>query len=145
MRAYENIKIAVAGTGYVGLSLATLLSQNHRVTAVDIVPEKVSRASRSACAKISKYFSPLPSSTTITGCSLFVFNSSNNLINRSSGSYAGITIGILLHTLFHLRKLLLRICKTLLIHTEIILDLRLCTGWSNCHPCIIFKFIIKHI
>ena len=41
MRAYENIKIAVAGTGYVGLSLATLLSQNHRVTAVDIVPEKV--------------------------------------------------------------------------------------------------------
>lgn len=41
MRAFEDIKIAVAGTGYVGLSLATLLSQNHIVTAVDIIPEKV--------------------------------------------------------------------------------------------------------
>ena len=41
MRVFEDLKIAVAGTGYVGLSLATLLSQNHRVTAVDIVPEKV--------------------------------------------------------------------------------------------------------
>ena len=37
----ENIKIAVAGTGYVGLSIATLLSQHHQVTAVDVVPEKV--------------------------------------------------------------------------------------------------------
>ena len=36
-----NIKIAVAGTGYVGLSIATLLSQHHQVTAVDVVPEKV--------------------------------------------------------------------------------------------------------
>ena len=37
----KNIKIAVAGTGYVGLSIATLLSQNHQVTAVDVIPEKV--------------------------------------------------------------------------------------------------------
>ena len=37
----KNYKIAVAGTGYVGLSIATLLSQNHHVTAVDIIPEKV--------------------------------------------------------------------------------------------------------
>ena len=37
----RNYKIAVAGTGYVGLSIATLLSQHHQVTAVDIVPEKV--------------------------------------------------------------------------------------------------------
>ena len=37
----ENIKIAVAGTGYVGLSIATLLSQHHQVTAVDVIPEKV--------------------------------------------------------------------------------------------------------
>ena len=37
----ENVKIAVAGTGYVGLSIATLLSQHHQVTAVDVIPEKV--------------------------------------------------------------------------------------------------------
>ena len=41
MRKFEELKIAVAGTGYVGLSIATLLSQHHEVTAVDIVPEKV--------------------------------------------------------------------------------------------------------
>ena len=41
MRDFNNLKIAVAGTGYVGLSLAVLLAQHHQVTAVDIVPEKV--------------------------------------------------------------------------------------------------------
>ena len=41
MRNFEDLKIAVAGTGYVGLSMAVLLSQHHDVTAVDIVPEKV--------------------------------------------------------------------------------------------------------
>ena len=41
MNKFEDLKIAVAGTGYVGLSLAVLLSQNHKVTAVDIMPEKV--------------------------------------------------------------------------------------------------------
>ena len=41
MRDFKNLKIAVAGTGYVGLSIARLLSQHHKVTAVDIVPEKV--------------------------------------------------------------------------------------------------------
>ena len=39
----EKTKIAVAGTGYVGLSIATLLSQHHHVTAVDVVPEKVDK------------------------------------------------------------------------------------------------------
>ena len=39
--ATDNMKIAVAGTGYVGLSIATLLSQHHQVVAVDVVPEKV--------------------------------------------------------------------------------------------------------
>ena len=41
-----NINIAVAGTGYVGLSIATLLSQHHHVTAVDVIPEKVELINR---------------------------------------------------------------------------------------------------
>lgn len=48
---FDSLKIAVAGTGYVGLSLATLLSQHHQVTAVDIIPEKVE--------KINKRISPI--------------------------------------------------------------------------------------
>lgn len=51
MRNFEDLKIAVAGTGYVGLSMATLLSQNHQVTAVDVIPEKVE--------KINKRISPI--------------------------------------------------------------------------------------
>jgi len=43
MNDLSNIKIAIAGTGYVGLSIATLLSQHHDVTAVDIIPEKVDK------------------------------------------------------------------------------------------------------
>lgn len=43
MRDFKDIKIAVAGTGYVGLSIATLLSQHHHVTAVDVIPEKVDK------------------------------------------------------------------------------------------------------
>ena len=51
MRDFKDIKVAVAGTGYVGLSIATLLSQNHQVTAVDVIPEKVE--------KINKRISPI--------------------------------------------------------------------------------------
>ena len=43
MKEFKDIKIAVAGTGYVGLSIATLLSQHHHVTAVDVIPEKVKK------------------------------------------------------------------------------------------------------
>lgn len=43
MNKFNDIKIAVAGTGYVGLSIATLLSQHHQVTAVDVIPEKVEK------------------------------------------------------------------------------------------------------
>ena len=43
MREFKDIRVAVAGTGYVGLSIATLLSQHHHVTAVDVIPEKVEK------------------------------------------------------------------------------------------------------
>ena len=43
MNDFKDIKVAVAGTGYVGLSIATLLSQHHEVTAVDVIPEKVEK------------------------------------------------------------------------------------------------------
>lgn len=60
MNTFENLKIAVAGTGYVGLSMATLLSQNHQVTAVDVIPEKVekinNRMSPIQDEYIEKYF-----------------------------------------------------------------------------------------
>ena len=60
MRAYQDLKIAVAGTGYVGLSMATLLSQCHEVVAVDVIPEKVekinNRVSPIQDEYIEKYF-----------------------------------------------------------------------------------------
>ena len=51
MREFKDIKVAVAGTGYVGLSIAILLSQHHNVTAVDVIPEKVE--------KLNKRISPI--------------------------------------------------------------------------------------
>ena len=60
MRNFEDLQIAVAGTGYVGLSIATLLSQHHKVTAVDVIPEKVekinTRISPIQDEYIEKYF-----------------------------------------------------------------------------------------
>ena len=60
MKAYKDLKIAVAGTGYVGLSMATLLAQHHSVTAVDVIPEKVEkinhRVSPIQDEYIEKYF-----------------------------------------------------------------------------------------
>ena len=46
MNTFKKIKVAVAGTGYVGLSIATLLAQHHQVTAVDVIPEKVEMLNR---------------------------------------------------------------------------------------------------
>ena len=43
MLKFEDLKIAVAGTGYVGMSMATLLAQHHEVMAVDVIPEKVEK------------------------------------------------------------------------------------------------------
>ena len=61
MRNFKDLRIAVAGTGYVGLSMATLLSQKHDVVAVDVIPEKVEkinkRISPIQAEYIEKYFS----------------------------------------------------------------------------------------
>ena len=60
MKAYKDLRIAVAGTGYVGLSMATLLAQHHNVTAVDVIPEKVEKINRRVSPiqdeYIEKYF-----------------------------------------------------------------------------------------
>src|SRR5574344_1800808 len=77
MRNSEDLKIAVAGTGYVGLSMATLLSQNHQVTAVDVIPEKVekinNRVSPIQDEYIEKYFAEknLNLSATLDGATAY--------------------------------------------------------------------------
>lgn len=66
----QDIKIAVAGTGYVGLSIATLLSQHHQVTAVDVIPEKVNLINRRKSPiqdeYIEKYLAEKPLTLTAT-------------------------------------------------------------------------------
>ena len=77
MRNFEDLKIAVAGTGYVGLSMATLLSQKHQVTAVDVIPEKVekinNRVSPIQDEYIEKYFAEkeLKLSATLDGATAY--------------------------------------------------------------------------
>ena len=64
MNDFKDIKIAVAGTGYVGLSIATLLSQHHHVTAVDVIPEKVEKLNNKISPiqddYIEKYLAEMP-------------------------------------------------------------------------------------
>ncbi len=77
MRNFEDLKIAVAGTGYVGLSIATLLAQKHQVTAVDVIPEKVekinNRISPIQDNYIEKYFAEkeLNLTATLDGASAY--------------------------------------------------------------------------
>lgn len=70
MTNFKDLKIAVAGTGYVGLSIATLLSQHHQVTAVDVIPEKVNlinqRKSPIQDEYIEKYLAERPLNLTAT-------------------------------------------------------------------------------
>ena len=70
MNDFNNIKIAVAGTGYVGLSIATLLSQHHHVTAVDVIPEKVEKLNNKISPiqddYIEKYLAEKPLNLTAT-------------------------------------------------------------------------------
>ena len=77
MRKFEDIQIAVAGTGYVGLSIATLLAQHHKVTAVDVIQEKVekinNRISPIQDDYIEKYLAekPLQLTATLDGASAY--------------------------------------------------------------------------
>ena len=77
MNIFKDIKIAVAGTGYVGLSIATLLSQHHQVTAVDVIPEKVDKINRRQSPiqdeYIEKYLAekPLNLTATLDGASAY--------------------------------------------------------------------------
>lgn len=77
MSNFNDLKIAVAGTGYVGLSMATLLSQNHKVTAVDVIPEKVEKINQRISPiqdeYIEKYFAEkeLKLSATLDGRSAY--------------------------------------------------------------------------
>ncbi len=70
MKEFQDIKIAVAGTGYVGLSIATLLAQHHHVTAVDVVPEKVEKLNNKISPiqddYIEKYLAEKPLNLTAT-------------------------------------------------------------------------------
>ena len=70
MNDFKNIKIAVAGTGYVGLSIATLLSQHYHVTAVDVIPEKVEKLNKRISPiqdeYIEKYLAEKPLNLTAT-------------------------------------------------------------------------------
>lgn len=70
MKDFKDIRIVVAGTGYVGLSIATLLSQHHHVTAVDVIPEKVDKLNnRTSPIKddyIEKYLAEKPLNLTAT-------------------------------------------------------------------------------
>jgi len=70
MRNFKDIQIAVAGTGYVGLSIATLLSQHHKVTAVDVIPEKVDKLNNKISPiqddYIEKYLAEKPLNITAT-------------------------------------------------------------------------------
>ena len=70
MREFKDLQVAVAGTGYVGLSIATLLAQHHKVTAVDVVPEKVekinNRISPIQDEYIEKYLAEKPLDLTAT-------------------------------------------------------------------------------
>ena len=70
MRDFKDIKVAVAGTGYVGLSIATLLSQHHHVTAVDVIPEKIEKLNNKISPiqddYIEKYLAEKPLNLTAT-------------------------------------------------------------------------------
>ena len=83
----ENMKnIAIAGTGYVGLSIATLLAQHHKVTAVDVIPEKVEKINKRVSPiqdeYIEKYFAEKELTgrkSSLQGCGICSYSSAYKL------------------------------------------------------------------
>ena len=91
MRDFNKIKIAVAGTGYVGLSIATLLSQHHEVVAVDVIPEKVekinNRISPIQDEYIEKYFAEKDLNLTATLDGKFAYKDADFVVIAAPTNY----------------------------------------------------------
>ena len=91
MRTFKELKIAVAGTGYVGLSIAVLLSQHHTVTAVDIIPERVEKINRRISPiqdeYIEKYFSEKSLNLTATTDSISAYKNADFVVIATPTNY----------------------------------------------------------
>lgn len=91
MTNFKDLKIAVAGTGYVGLSIATLLSQHHHVTAVDVIPEKVDlinqRKSPIQDEYIEKYLAEKPLNLTATVDSTTAYKEADFVVIATPTNY----------------------------------------------------------
>lgn len=91
MKEFKDIKIAVAGTGYVGLSIATLLAQKHQVTAVDVIPEKVekinNRISPIQDEYIEKYFAEKELNLTCTLDGAFAYKDADFVVIAAPTNY----------------------------------------------------------
>mgnify|MGYP001373061353 CR=1 FL=1 len=97
MRDFKDIKIAVAGTGYVGLSIATLLSQNHHVTAVDVNSEKVEKLNRKISPiqddYIEKYLAEKPLNLVATLDSKSAYADADFVVIATPTNYLRLLVG----------------------------------------------------
>lgn len=91
MKEFKNLRIAVAGTGYVGLSIATLLSQHHYVSAVDVVPEKVEKLNNKISPiqddYIEKYLAEKPLNLTATLDGKAAYNDADFVVIAAPTNY----------------------------------------------------------
>ena len=91
MKEFKNLRIAVAGTGYVGLSIATLLSQHHYVSAVDVVPEKVEKLKNKISPiqddYIEKYLAEKPLNLTATLDGKAAYNDADFVVIAAPTNY----------------------------------------------------------
>lgn len=91
MKEFKNLRIAVAGTGYVGLSIATLLSQHHYVSAVDVVPEKVEKLNNKISPiqddYIEKYLTEKPLNLTATLDGKAAYNDADFVVIAAPTNY----------------------------------------------------------